>query len=428
MLHLRKIVILVCILVHVGEAQQNDVQRSRNLQAQALAAYEQKDYRLSLDYLLRSLALRPDHPTLMYNISELYALLHNDRLSMEWMGRVASMGMDYSPESDSSFGRFMNDKRFQAILSRFRSNRMPVNKAREALRLAEKGLITEGVSFDPIDRSWYVSSVRKRKIIRVTSHGEEQAFSTPDDSLWSVFGMKVDSARRILWACTAEIAQMEGYRKRPEGDRTGLVKYDLRSGKLIGRYLLEEDTGPHLFGDLTLLPSGDVIATDSRTPAVYVLARGSEKLEPFVQSELFVNLQGVDYSARDNSLYVADYSRGIFRIDVRTKRVHLMPALKGATLLGIDGLYVMGDDLIAIQNGVNPNRVIRLALAEDRERCTSLEVLEANHPLFDEPTLGVVITGDFYFIANSQWSKVDDSGNAAPDSDFSDAIVLEIRL
>lgn len=98
------------------------------------------------------------------------------------------------------------------------------------------------------------------------------------------------------------------------------------------------------------------------------------------------------------------------------------------TILGIDGLYAYKDSLIAVQNGVNPQRVIRLSLNKDLTRFVSFETIEANNPEFDEPTLGVLVKNDFYFIANSQWGSIDDAGHLAPEEKLKDPVVLKVRL
>ena len=59
------------------------------------------------------------------------------------------------------------------------------------------------------------------------------------------------------------------------------------------------------------------------------------------------------------------------------------------------------------------------------ERC---EVLEANNPLFDEPTLGALVNEYFYFIANSQWGLVDDKAQLGPAEKLADPIILKIKL
>ena len=81
-----------------------------------------------------------------------------------------------------------------------------------------------------------------------------------------------------------------------------------------------------------------------------------------------------------------------------------------------------------MQNGVAPQRIIRLSLSKDLGRVEQLEVMEANNPVFLEPTLGVLVKDTFYFIANSQWPLVDESGKLAGDDKLQDPVVLKIKL
>ena len=125
---------------------------------------------------------------------------------------------------------------------------------------------------------------------------------------------------------------------------------------------------------------------------------------------------------------MADYSTGIFDIDVKTRRVTHFAPIAGATLLGIDGLYFHKGSLIGVQNGVTPQRIVRVSLSKDLSRAERLEVLEANNPVFLEPTLGVMAKGTFYFIANSQWPLVDENGKLAPEDKLRDPVVLKMNL
>ena len=71
---------------------------------------------------------------------------------------------------------------------------------------------------------------------------------------------------------------------------------------------------------------------------------------------------------------------------------------------------------------------LRLILSSDLARVERFEVLEANNPVFDEPTLGVLIQDNFYFIANSQWGLVDDKGQLGPADKLADPIILKMKL
>jgi hypothetical protein len=53
-------------------------------------------------------------------------------------------------------------------------------------------------------------------------------------------------------------------------------------------------------------------------------------------------------------------------------------------------------------------------------------VLAANLPEFDEPTLGVVHDGGFYFVANSHWNRFDRENNL-PDG-LEGPIVLKLSF
>jgi hypothetical protein len=61
--------------------------------------------------------------------------------------------------------------------------------------------------------------------------------------------------------------------------------------------------------------------------------------------------------------------------------------------------------LIATQNGVNPNRVIRIYLNDQLNKIEQVKVLESNHKLFDEITLGTIADGNLYYVGNSQFDK-----------------------
>ena len=57
-----------------------------------------------------------------------------------------------------------------------------------------------------------------------------------------------------------------------------------------------------------------------------------------------------------------------------------------------------------------------------------LETLEANHPLFNEPTLGVLVKNQFYVIANSQWALIDDKGQITNPEKLKEPAVIKIPL
>jgi len=92
----------------------------------------------------------------------------------------------------------------------------------------------------------------------------------------------------------------------------------------------------------------------------------------------------------------------------------------------IDGLYFHHGNLIGIQNGGKPNRVVRLALSADGSRVERLDVLESGTPLLTEPTLGVLVGDAFYYVANAQWGSVDDKGQLQPPEKLEEPVILRV--
>src|SRR5262245_61880977 len=92
-----------------------------------------------------------------------------------------------------------------------------------AFYLEEKDFLPESVAYDPKDKSFYVGSTRKGKIVRVDASGNVSDFIAPrQDGLWMVIGIKINPTRRVLWVCSFDGENLEGYQAsdtRASGDR-----------------------------------------------------------------------------------------------------------------------------------------------------------------------------------------------------------------
>jgi hypothetical protein len=140
-----------------------------------------------------------------------------------------------------------------------------------------------------------------------------------------------------------------------------------------------------------------------------VLRHGAEKLERLVPAGTFVSPQTAALSVDQKLLYVPDYVAGIARVRLSDGNVEWLSSKSPVALDGIDGLYTRDNRLIAIQNGTSPERIVSLHLSAPT-KVDGCEVLEANWADLGDPTHGVVVGDDFYFIANSGWDRVDRNG------------------
>jgi hypothetical protein len=201
----------------------------------------------------------------------------------------------------------------------------------------------------------------------------------------------------------------------------------LRSGRLLKKYLLSNDNGKHALGDLIVAKNGDVFASDSIAPNIYRIETRKDELEVFLTNENFASLQGLAFSTDEKILFAADYSKGVFRIGMNDKKVLQLGVDASTNPIGIDGLYFHRGSLIAIQNGFRPHRVAKFSLNKDFRAITKSETLEANRADFNEPTLGVKVGADFYYIANSQWALTGEDGKLAEDK-LKEPVILRLKL
>lgn len=424
--------ILICALCLTGGVIQSQTaplqMNTRQLEQAAMAAYAKQNYAEFLRNMQAAFTLTPNHPRIIYNLASAYALNHQAEDALKLLHRLVAMRLYYPVERDEDFASLKESSEFQQIALQLNDNNAPFGFAEIFLTINKKGLIAEGLAYDNLSRSLFVGSVRERKIFRINKSGQLREFSAPGDQLWAVMGLKIDERRRLLWVCTSAIPQMKDFKKEEDG-MAGVFQYDLQTGKLLRRYILTAQETKHVIGDLTIEPkSGDVYLTDSFSPVIYKIARGSNALNKFITDSSFSSLQGLTFDENGTTLFVADYAQGLFAIDLRTIKIETLRPSSEMTLNGIDGLYLYRGDLIGVQNGVSPQRVIKLSLTPDRRSVASFKVLAANQSSFDDPTLGCMMENSFLFIANGQWEQFTNRGELKDEKMLRDLIILRLNM
>jgi sugar lactone lactonase YvrE len=73
----------------------------------------------------------------------------------------------------------------------------------DRIRLARRDLIPEGIAWDAADSVFYLSSIHRRSVFRLDRAGNGRELGpTGDAGAFGMLGLKVDTARRRLWACS----------------------------------------------------------------------------------------------------------------------------------------------------------------------------------------------------------------------------------
>ncbi|MEJ2613459.1 MAG: hypothetical protein P8Z35_00720 [Ignavibacteriaceae bacterium] len=419
------IAILVCANLIIA---QDNYKKSAEYEKLAVNNYLNKNYVLFLANMKKADEFRHNHPRILYNLAAAYSLNNDKKNAFVELQKLVDMKLYYPVEKDSDYAAYWHDADFKSIVEGFNKNLIPEGSSKTAFTYPEKDLITESIAYDSAEKKFYLSSVYRKKIVWIDENGNTGNFkSEGEDGLWSVFGIKIDPVRRILWACTGAIKQTKGYNPDDLG-KTAVFKYNIDSRKLIKKYELHDIEHDHLFGDLALSPDGDTYVSDSRFNAVYKIPVISDSLEMFLEPKEFISLQGLDLSSDEKYLFLADYGLGLFKIELDTRKIEHIKSPPDFTPLGTDGFYFYKNSLIATQNGINPQRVVRIYLNKNLDGIEKYSILDSNNPYFDEITLGVIEGNDFYYIANSQWGSFDKQGNIFRVEKLKEPRILKITL
>lgn len=405
-----------------------DAAARQKLQAefgQALASREKKDLPAFLAHAEAAAALAPRSVTARLVLARARAMNGKAAEALKVLEGLVAQGLwlDLRAEPDLAS---LKGPALDALLIRMEEAKRPEGRSEVAFRLPERDFIPEGIAHDAKTGAFLVGSVHLRKIVRVAPDGTVTGLVEPgQDGLGSVLGIAADSARRVLWACSAALPQGRGFRPQDEG-RTRLHAFDLDSGRTLRSLEPPKAEGPQTLNDLTLAGDGTVYVSDPASSALYVLRPGGPGLEILLPPGVLASPQGLALSADERSLHVADYALGLVRVDLRSRTAFVLDLPDDLALGGVDGLTRHGDDLLAIQNGLEPHRVLRLRL--DGDRVAGARVVQRAHPLFDEPTLGVVVGGKLHYVANSQWRRFGEDGTIWPLDRLDPPVVLRADL
>lgn len=421
---MRKILFNLILLICIGSL--GIAQSLQEQYAKANDAYEKGDYAAFLKSMQQVDELRPNHPTILYNLSIAYAKNDLTRQALRTLERVVWMNTNYPFETDTSFNSINKLEAFESLITLKKDLLTPFRSSKE-FRKIDKKYIThaEGITYYKKSDSFFLGDVRERKIIKVSANGTVSDFANGPELL-SIMGMDVDEERGLLWVCSTPMDEM--LKREGETKQNGrLLGFNIKTGKVVHTAIAEVSEA--LFGDLIVAKNGDVYTTSSSAAhaAIYKFDINKQKLELFHLSENLVSLQGLTFDDKQENLFFSDYREGLFKLNLASgMRTKLMNYTR-QSLKGVDGLYMYNNRLIAVQNGLKPYQVAAYQLNSDHTALISFEQLDRAIPEMGEPTLGTLVDGKLYYIANSPWPHYDRERNLDLEK-LASTIVLSLDL
>lgn len=387
----------------------------------ATQAYEAKNYNLFLENIRRADELRPNHPAIVPKVAAAWALTGRKIRSIQKLNQMLLMDATFNFVDNEDFDKVRNHKSYKKLLAlQSKLNEEEVND--EVFRTIDVGHL-HPESFVLLENGeMLLGSVREKKIVKVAVDG---GISDWVETPYAVLGMKADFKREFLWVSTAAMPEMEGFDQADSG-KSIVLQINLKSGAIIQGISYDEES---IIGDLEIDAENRLWLSNSMTPflsrdetdtANYL---GAFSRKQFDLSDGYFNLQGLTLTDDERYLYVSDYIKGLFRIDIGQSDIDDVFAPETSLLKGIDGLYYHENSLIAIHNGTKPYRVVQYFLNDSGLNITSERVINRGGASLGEPTLGQVKDGYFYYLANSPWQAYDKEKNL----DLSKVKAIEIR-
>lgn len=255
-----------------------------------------------------------------------------------------------------------------------------------------------------------MSSICKKKVVKIDAKKKVTDFiSSGQDGIGEVLGLKVSNGK--LWACS----NLE--------NKAMIHQYDLMSGKIVRRWILEFEGEHHQFNDLAIA-DGEAFISDSDYGAIYHVNAQLVKPEIWLKDAQLRNINGLALM-KDKSI-VVNASIGFFKIDFAAKEIKSL-SFPGYFPIGIDGLSSYKESLIGIQNVVFPVSVNQYYLNGSLNQIEKARVLVADHPKLNIPTTGTIAGDWFYFIANSQLLNFE-KGKIKDPSKLEEVLIMRVKL
>jgi len=417
-MRLRYLGVFLLCTIHLMSQEEKTLQDYLNTATQA---YEVKDYNLFLENIRQADELRPNHPAIVPKVAAAWALTGRKIRSIQKLNQMLLIDANFNFVDNTDFDNIRKHKYYKRLLAlQVRLTTVEVND--EVFKTIDAGYL-HPESFVLLENGEILlGSVREKKIVKVATDGTiSDWLETP----YAVLGMKADFERGFLWATTAALPEMLGFNQSDNGNSI-VLQINLERAEIIQGISYDEAS---IIGDLVLDSENRLWLSNSMTP--FISRNGTDTTNylgafnrlQFDLSDAYFSLQGLTLTDDERFLYVSDYVKGIFRIDITESDFDDVFAPETMLMKGIDGLYYYKSSLIAIHNGTKPYRIMQYFLNETGRNIESERVINRGGASLGEPTLGQVKDGYFYYLANSPWQAYDEEMNL----DLSKVKPIEIR-
>ncbi|MBS0556619.1 MAG: hypothetical protein JSR27_04300 [Proteobacteria bacterium] len=370
----------------------------------------QNDTRRLIWVLKRVGELSPNSGDLKMQLALAYAKLDDKSNAYDTLIRMQTQGFGYDISKDSRFDPIHGTKVWDYLVANLQVNSKQFGEGKTAFSLPKGDYLYDALAWDAKRGGLLAGSARDGAIRRVDAHGKLVDFIKPDSSngLWGVDSLAVDATRGKLYAGSSSTAIYQGFTGDNAG-HSGIFEFDLATGKLLHKYVFPQNGDVHRLTSLAVASGGKVYAADAMGRQIFTIEDG--QLRDIVNNPKLTSITGLAVSGDGRTLYLADYTLGIFGFDVATgKAFELAHDQSRLVLGGIVSMQWFDGTLVIVEDGMVPKRIMRLQLDKDGRSVASTMPLDVAHPEFVALGASTVAVDKLYTIANRQESLYDNHG------------------
>ena len=423
--------IILALLIH-GAAQSAAAQpliteseeqyaRSQSARTEAITAFRSGDLDTAFTGMMRALEDRPSNTALLGNAMFLAAETGRLDDAVALNKRHLALGVAPAGAIQAKLKEKLPESDWTAIEQEIAALSTPVGNAATVAEIPTEYRLVEGVASDG-KSGFFLSTVVSGSLLHMDASGELNLLldGRPLEAN-SFFGIAYNRGEDSLYATYGRVDQTPGHET--GAGKTGLLRVNVSTKEVTGNWSLPGGTDGKQIADIAISSTDQVFVSEAQSGNIYEVS--NDTLKAVETNKTFRSPQGMAFLG--GSLWMVDYGRGLWKINVETGETRLLPVPVDVSLIGIDGLLAHKGRLVAIQNGVTPHRIIEINLDEQRESVTAISVLAQSLKGFDEPTLGTSAESGIVFVASSQWPKFGPGGELRDGQTYNSTNIMLLR-
>jgi hypothetical protein len=384
----------------------------KGLHELAAEKYQQQEWLRFLQATIKLRDLRPYEPLYMQWMVFGAAQLGKVPTAYNYMHIMQQQGLSFDFNSTDDTLKIRNTEVYDYLNGLLIEAGKPMGEGRVAFTLPQATMRPESLAWDDGRGAFLTGTLDTGVVFAVSPGGQTKELlrASEKNGILAITGLAVDTARNRLWLSSAGVPAFIGL---PAADlgRAALLEFDLKKLKLLNRFDIPVDGLPHVPGRIAVTPEGDVYFIDRAVPMLFRKLADGAGVEPFMANADMTGFKDMAVSDTGKLIYIADAALGIQVVDIEANTSTMLGVPETLNVGGISGLMYSEGSLLMLQNGITPQRLMRLSLAPTGLDVATVTPLAIALEQFNSPAHGVVNGGAIYYFAEG--NKGDENGKPA---------------